>query len=119
MKKVELTNIDDFRFNGKQNYLPGLKSASIKFLLLTHRDKYIRALGLPLETIAVIKDYRNLRNQIHLPGDAIETPGLQKLQGKSILEFLLGFINEQIVSWSNRIIANHKFTFPLLTEFTK
>ena len=119
VEKAELLNIDGFRFNGRENYLPGLKPTSIKFSLLTDSDEYIKALGLPVETIAVIKDYRNLRNQIHLPGDVIETPGLQKFQDKPISEFLLGFISKEIVSWSNQIIVNRKFTFPPLADFPK
>ena len=119
VEKAELLDIDGFRFNGRENYLPGLKPTSIKFSLLTDKNEYITALGLPVETIAVIRDYRNLRNQIHLPGDVIETPGLQKLQGKPISEFLLDFVNREIVSWSNQIIVNRKFTFPLLADFTE
>ena len=61
VEKAELLDIDGFRFDGRENYLPGLKRTSIMFSLLTDKDKYIKALGLPDETIAVIRDYRNLR----------------------------------------------------------
>jgi len=112
--KSELFSIDSFRFNGKENYLPGLKPTSIKFSLLTDNAEYLKIIGLPTESMEIIKDYRNLRNQIHLPGDAILTSGLQKFKGKHILEFILDFINAEIVDWSNKIIENRKFTFPQL-----
>jgi len=114
INKAELFSIDGFRFNGKENYLPGLKPTSIKFSLLTDKAEYLKAIGLPDETMALISDYRNLRNQIHLPGDAVETPGLQKLKGKHISEFILDFVNEEIVDCSNKIIVSRKFMFPLL-----
>ncbi|MBI2910396.1 MAG: hypothetical protein HYX92_22350 [Chloroflexi bacterium] len=118
VKTAELFSIDGFRFNGKENYLPGLKPTSVQFSSLTDKDDYIVALGLPAETVAVIRDYRNLRNQIHLPGDVIETPGLNKFQHNPISEFLIDFINSEIVSWSNQIIVDRKFTYPLLRNFT-
>ena len=118
VKKVELLTIDGFRFNGRENYLPGLKPRSIDFWLLTDKEEYIKALDLPRETIAVIKHYRKLRNQIHLPGDDAETPELPEFRNRPILEFLLSFVNMEVVSWSNQIIANRGFTFPRLADLT-
>lgn len=116
IKKAELFSIDNFRFNGDENYLPGLTSKSIGFEQLTNRDGYSNVIGLPVETMEIIKDYRELRNQIHLPVGTIETPGLQNLRGKDILEVILDFVNVNIVDWSNSLIVNHKFTFPLLAN---
>ena len=111
----ELLGVAGFHFDGKHNYLPGLTDFSLKFSWLTDRPLYRAVFGLEDRELDVIKDYRELRNQIHLPGDVIETPALHAL-GKPAIEFLLPFINREIVGWSNQLISAHGFNFRRLPE---
>jgi hypothetical protein len=73
---------------------------------LTEAPEYRRALELPDEVLNVIDDYRALRNQIHLPGDIVEAPHIQALE-VPIAEFLVGFVNVELVAWSNQLVERH------------
>lgn len=106
--KDEIISINPYYFNGKQNYLPGLTDKSLKFSIFTEQGAYRTASGLPDLELSIIDDYRNLRNQIHFPGDCIESPSLQVL-GTSISEFLIQFINKEIIEWSNQINIQNDF----------
>ncbi len=108
--KTELFGISDYMFNGRLNYLPGLRDLSIKFSLITKRPKYRAVLALPSDTIDVIDDYRLLRNQIHFPGDIVEAPHIAALSQPSA-DFVAAFINSEIVSWSNALIATHNLNW--------
>ncbi len=116
IKKHELITLQPYRFDGVQNYLPGLKEASVKFSLLTEKSHYRAALGLTDLQLDIIDDYRQLRNQIHFPGDFIEVPNIQAFP-KPIIEFLIDFINSELVDWSNILIANHTMNRQLLVPF--
>lgn len=116
IKKHELHKICSYSFNGKHNYLPGLKESSIKFSWLTDKPAYRDALGLTDQQIDVIKDYRLLRNQLHFPGDKIETEHIKALT-KPIIDFLTDFINREIVMWSNTLITKHGMIYKHLETF--
>lgn len=107
INKRELLAVQSYHFNGQQNYLPGLKDTSLKFSLLTDELAYRSALGLSNTQLEVINDYRVLRNSIHLPGDPVSSPNIQSL-GSGVLSFLTTFINDEIIEWSNMLIALHK-----------
>jgi len=99
--KQELFEIQSYLFNGRQNYLPGLTDFSLKFSWLTEKDAYNCELDLPFDKIDIIDEYRRLRNEIHLPGDVIDTPNIRE---HSAPDFITEFVNSEIVDWSNRLI---------------
>lgn len=107
ISKTELFAIRSYHFDGKKNYLPGLKEASLRFSKLTDEPDYRKSLSLPDDQLDIIRDYRLLRNQIHLPGDIIESPSIQAYPGP-IVDFIVNFINAEIVAFSNTLIARHK-----------
>ena len=113
--KAELLSLSEFHFDGAKNYLPGLKGESIKFSWLTDLPKYRAALNLTNQQIDIIQDYRRLRNEIHFPGDALESPNI-KAYGGPISNFLVDFINTEIIEWSNRLSAERAFTFKRLAQ---
>lgn len=106
ISKHELFAIRSYHFNGKRNYLPDLRESSLKFSILVKKPAYRTALKLPSNYLDIIDDYRLLRNQIHLPGDIIESPNIQAYNGP-IIDFLVYFINTEIVAFSNTLIKNH------------
>lgn len=110
IKKQELFAIQEYRFDGKQNYLPGLKEASLKFSLLTDEASYRAALDLTDQQLNIIRDYRRLRNQIHFPGDFVEVPSLQA-HPAPIVDLIVSFINTEVIDWSNKLIADHQLRF--------
>ena len=114
--KLEVMAIQPYYFDGKQNYLPGLTDKSLKFSLLTDKPSYRLAVQLTDIELDIIRDYRNLRNQIHLPGDPVEMPNLQAFP-KPIIEFLIDFINREIVDWSNTLIAQYEMNYRPFEHF--
>lgn len=113
---TELLNLSEFHFDGSQNYLPGLKSSSLKFSLLTEVTKYRAALSLPAQQIDIIDDYRNLRNEIHFPGDALSAPNIDAYPAP-MADFLIDFINNNIVQQSNDLSEKWGFNFKKLVKF--
>ena len=115
VERGELVGVLPYHFDGKQNYLPGLKESSLKFSWLTDKPHYRTALALPQEQIDIIRDYRLLRNQVHFPGDCLETPNIQAFP-RPIIEFLTDLINSEIVAWSNSLIVQYKMNYkPFVT----
>lgn len=112
----EIAAIQDFHFDGKRNFLPGLTTKSLKFSWLTDKPAYRKALGLSDQALDIIRDYRELRNQIHLPGEVPETPGMQTF-GKPMIEFLLPFLNSEIIDWSNNTIQKYDLRFRSIPRF--
>ena len=112
----EVRAVQEFHFDGSANYLPGLTTSSLKFSWLTDKPRYRSALGLSDIDLDIVKDFRELRNQIHLPGDLPVTPALSSLKAP-IVSFLLPFINTEIVAWSNQVISARGFTFRPLPEY--
>jgi hypothetical protein len=117
IEKSKLISMSPYHFDGSQNYLPGLKKSSLKFSCLTDVSAYKLALDLTDEKINIIKNYRDLRNQIHLPGD-VEVTANCKGSLQSEIDFLINFINSEIVEWSNKIINTHKLNFNQFFYFT-
>lgn len=112
----DLLAVRGFEFDGKNNFLPGIEEVSLKFSWLTDRPGYRLASGLSDTELDVIRDYRTLRNQIHLPGDLPHTPALHAL-GQPRIEFLLPFINREIVEWSNKVSSDRGMRFRRLPAF--
>ena len=80
-------------------------SQSLSFEKILNEPSYRSMLGKSEDFLNVVEDYRNLRNQIHLPGDIVEAPHLAKYTGYSLIEVLERFINEDIVAYNNSLIA--------------
>ena len=60
--RQELLAIHSYHFDGKQNYLPGLKDSTLGFSVLTQRPAYVAALGLSPRQMNIIEEYRVLMN---------------------------------------------------------
>lgn len=116
IEKQELIAIQPYHFDGKQNYLPGLKAGSLKFSWLTDKPAYRAALGLTDQQLDIIRDYRLLRNQVHFPGDVLEALSIQAFP-RPIIEFLTEFINSEIVAWSNVLITQYNMNYKPLSPF--
>lgn len=113
----KLFAIDKYRFNGELNYPPGLTSRSINFDSLINRPKYRAVLGVPHGDLDLIDEYRNLRNQIHLPGDPVETP-VRASYPRPIIDFFIDFINKWVVRRGNALIQKHGLGGPTFTPLT-
>lgn len=116
IRKQDVFAIKSYHHDGTQNYLPGLRDASLKFSLIVKKPAYRVALDLTDQQLNIIDDYRQLRNQVHFPGDILESPNIQAFP-KPIDEFLIGFINDELVVWSNALILKHDMPIPLLITF--
>ena len=107
VSRAELFSVTSYRFDGNSNYLPGLKQGSIRFSWLTEKPEYSRALELRADVVEIIDEFRELRNQIHFPGDILETPKISALK-QPISEFLTQFLNSEVIQSSNALIEAHK-----------
>ena len=114
--KQELFSIQRYHFDGRRNYLPGLRKESLKFSWLTDKPAYRAVLRLTAQQLGIIRDYRLLRNQVHFPGDVFNSPNIQAI-AQPISEFLMAFINSELVVWSNELISRHKMSFKPLALF--
>ena len=108
MYKDELLAIEGFYFTGQLNTLRGLTAQSLTFDTILNIPAYRQQLGKSQDFLDIVEDYRNLRNQIHLPGDAVEAPHINKYGGDSLMRLLVQFINEEIVAYNNRLIDKWK-----------
>lgn len=108
--------VTEYHFDGKINYLPGLRETSLKFPLVAENKAYIEALELPAEIVSIVQEYRRLRNMIHLPGDFSSTPFLASLQ-RPVAEILLEFIRSELFSKSEALVARHGLNPAQLNRF--
>lgn len=98
----EVLLVDNYRYDGKVSYLPGLTDKSLTFYIIVNKPKYREVLGLADLDIDLIDEFRRLKNEIHFPNDAIETP-IRAAHPVPISEFVISFINDWIVHRSNLI----------------
>lgn len=112
--KAELFARSDYHFNGTHNLLPALRAGSIKFSWMVNKPGYSSALELAGDQLDIVRDYRELRNQIHFPGDFLEAPHIRAF-GKPMIEFVLSFLNTEIVAGTNRAIERSKLRFAKLS----
>jgi hypothetical protein len=105
----ELLAIEGFYYNGERNILRGLTSKSLGFDQILNFPKYRAQFGKPQDFLDIVDDYRNLRNQIHMPGDFVEAPHLNRYKGDSLMRILVKFINEEIVGYYNAIVEKGKW----------
>ena len=113
----EMTSLCPYISTQTERYLPGVMQQSLNFSRITTKPAYIAALGLPAPTVEIIDEYRELRNQIHLPGDIQQSPKIQA-HGRP-LDFLLEFANTNIVDWANGLLTRHpRMAWPPLQNFS-
>lgn len=112
ISKPEFFTVGSFMYDTTKqiNILQGLTEHTLFFSTILNKTNYVRALGISSDVIGIAEDYRNLRNQIHLPGDTCETPNIHRLAG-SATDLMIDFINEKIVDNSNHLIQQNKFSF--------
>ena len=55
------------------------------------------------DILGIAEDYRNLRNQMHFPGDHGDSPFLNQV-GENLMPLLIDFINTNIVDNTNQLI---------------
>lgn len=101
----EMTSLCPYISTQTERYLPGVTKQSLSFSWIVTKPAYIAALGLPAQTVEIIDEYRELRYQIHLPGDLQESPKIQA-HGRP-LDFLFEFANTHIVDWANSLLRRH------------
>jgi hypothetical protein len=118
--KNELLAVSGYYYDQKlrRNYLLGLHSKTINYSLILKEDNYRKIINLPNEVIEVAEEYRNLRNQIHFPGDAVDSIKLNKYQGDSLVRFIVEYINSEIVDYSNTLINQNKLNGTPLERIT-
>lgn len=100
----ELLTIEGFYYNGNHNVLLNRTQQSLSFDQILNIPAYRSRLGKPQDLLDVIDDYRNLRNQIHFPGDVTTSPHLSKYTDNSMIKLLVSFINSEIVEYNNKLI---------------
>jgi hypothetical protein len=83
---------------------------------MTDKPAYRSALGLSDEALDIIGDYRALRNQVHFPGDILDTPHIRAYP-RPIIDFLTNFINTEIVQFSTQLVAKYDMNFPPLHPY--
>lgn len=107
IKINELLSISGYMFNGVQNILPGITSKSISFSTIVDKNSYTKLYSLDSKSLNIIKEYRELRNAVHLPGDIVETYTTNKMTWEDKITFLKKYINEQIVMRNRSILKIH------------
>lgn len=117
----ELLAIEGFMYNGELNILQGLTPKSLDFDTILNTATYRHKLGKSQDFLDIVEDYRNLRNQIHLPGDPVEAPHLNTYTGDSLMRALVSLINTDIVEYNSQLIdkwdLNTSQKVPLLAYF--
>jgi hypothetical protein len=106
--KQQLLAIEGFYYNGERNMLRGITSQSLTFDQILNNLHYRVTLGKPQDLLDIVEDYRNLRNQIHLPGDPIEAPHISQYTGDSLMRLLVNFINQDIVAYNDKLVDKWK-----------
>jgi hypothetical protein len=115
--KTEFFTLGNFQYDtAKQiNILQGVTEQSLGFNTICRSVNYVNELNVSNDIIGIVEDYRNLRNQIHLPGDTCETPNISRI-GANSTQILIDFINDRIVDNSNNLIQQYNFNFSSLAN---
>lgn len=115
--KNEFFEVGNFQYDPQRgiNILQGITDQSLSFNTISKKPDYINALNISTDLLGIVEDYRNLRNQIHLPGELAETPTLRRL-GQQSTEIIIDFIKERIVNNSNEMIQMNSFRFQALQK---
>lgn len=119
--RQELLAIEGFYYDGTRNILRGLTPHSLNFDEILEKLPYRQQLGKPPALLSLIEDFHRLRNQIHMPGDPVETTHLQTYAGDSLMRAFVNFINDDIVAYNDKLIdkwgSNRAQKVPRLNYF--
>lgn len=117
ISKTEFFTLGNFQYDtAKQmNILQGVTEQSLGFHTICSSINYVNELNVSNDIISIVEDYRNLRNQIHLPGDTCESPNINRI-GENATQILIDFINDRIVDNSNNLIQQYNFNFSPLAK---
>ena len=117
INKAEFFTVGSFQYDTTKqiNILQGVTEQSLGFNTICNSTNYISALNISSDILGIVEDYRNLRNQIHLPGDTCESPNINRLAG-SATDLMIDFINDRIVDNSNNLIQQYGFNFTSLSR---
>jgi hypothetical protein len=115
VNKTELFSISGYFYDEVNmiNSLKGITGKSLDFSIILNKPKYQKELLVDKETIQIAEEFRNLRNQIHLPGDWKSSALINKL-GDSLVSKLVDYINHHIVDMTNQLIDMYDFNSPKL-----
>jgi hypothetical protein len=111
--KSELFDISGYFYdpNKKINILKGITVQSLNFKLICNKPTYTSILGVTEDILDIAEDYRNRRNQIHLPGGGlVDAPNLTRI-GEKLMPAMVEFINSNIVDNTNKLREKHGFVF--------
>ncbi len=114
IKVDELMSISGYMFNGEQNILPGITSKSIAFSIILEKNAYVKVYTLNNKSLQIIRDYKDLRNTTHLPGDAVETKALSLTTWEDKISFLRNYVNDHIVEHNRVILKSLNYPDSLL-----
>ena len=112
----EIIAIDEFRFDGNINYLPGLRDKTIGFSTIVENKAYRDVLTLDDITLDIIDACRALRNEIHFPGE-MPDGALKRLQNVDVAEFVIEFVNSHIIPRINAIRQEYDWLGQPLTSW--
>ena len=103
--KRELFNISGYFYdsNKKINILKGITAKSLDFSIICNLQSYNSIFNVSSDILGIAEDYRNLRNQMHFPGDHGDSPFLNQV-GENLMPLLIDFINTNIVDNTNQLI---------------
>jgi hypothetical protein len=115
INKTELFSISGYFYDEDKmiNRLKGITAKSLEFGNILNKPNYQKELNVDNEIILIAEEFRNLRNQIHLPGDWQSSALINSL-GDSLVNKLVDYINDDIVDMTNQLIDKYNFNFPKL-----
>lgn len=116
IKIDELMSISGYMFNGKHNIIPSITQKSVQFSSILDKHAYRKAYLLDSNTLDIISDYKDLRNSIHLLGDAVATTIQKNMSWTEQIKFIRNYIYEQIVTKNRLIVKSHKLANVLKIE---
>lgn len=103
----EVMAISDYMYNGSMNILPGISEKSLQFSTLIDKRDYCDLYDLDKAELETIRNYRDLRNGIHLPSDPIKFNGNASMKWKDQIQFIKGFVRKHIIDVNRSICLAH------------
>lgn len=107
--KNKLLAVEGYTYSNENNGINKLQAItpySIKFSKIFKRD-YLAVLNLPNDIKEIANYYREMRNQIHLPGDYPDITLPEKYKEVSWIDDIIAYINSDIVDKTNRLIEQN------------
>ncbi|NOT36588.1 MAG: hypothetical protein HOP11_04365 [Saprospiraceae bacterium] len=117
--KSELFNVTDFHYDDIQkiNVLIGIKEKSLSFYRLCKSPAYQTAINKSDEIFMIANEYRKLRNQIHMPGDFLQTKLSSHIDDEGpLLRTIVDFVNIDIIEKSNYLRIKNDLKYNALNK---